>query len=93
MYICHRKRAQGYLRSSLYNYLTQTTPAISEFSKLIGIFFCHEKCLSEGGLHLRGRITIMIYYFLDSGILHFPAAAGVRELHDDCKTGDEAGAA
>lgn len=36
---------------------------------------------------------IMIYYFLDSGILHFPAAAGVRELHDDCKTGDEAGAA
>lgn len=23
----------------------------------------------------------------------FPAAAGVRELHDDCKTGDEAGAA
>lgn len=93
MYICHRKRAQGYLRSSLYNYLTQTTPAKSEFSKLIGIFFCHEKCLSEGGLHLRGRITIMIYYLLDSGILHFLAAAGVRELHDDCKTGDEAGAA
>lgn len=27
MYICHRKRAQGYLRSSLYNYLIQTTPA------------------------------------------------------------------
>ena len=77
MYICHRKRVQGYLRSSLYNYLTQTTPAKSEFSKLIGIFFCHEKCLSEGGLHLRGRITIMIYYFLDSGILHFPAIAGV----------------
>lgn len=55
MYICHRKRAQGYLRSSLYNYLTQTTPAKSEFSKLISIFFCHEKCLSEGGLHLRRR--------------------------------------
>lgn len=55
MYICHRKRAQGYLRSSLYNYLTQTTPAKSEFLKLIGIFFCHEKCLSEGGFHLRGR--------------------------------------
>lgn len=44
MYICHRKRAQGYLRSNLYNYLTQTTPAKSEFSKLIGIFFCYEKC-------------------------------------------------
>ena len=24
-----------------------------------------------------GRIMIMIYYFLDSGILHFPAIAGV----------------
>ena len=39
MYICHRKRVQGYLRSSLYNYLTQTTPAKSEFSKLISIPF------------------------------------------------------
>lgn len=38
MYICHRKRAQGYLRSSLYNYLTQTTPAKSAFLKVDCIF-------------------------------------------------------
>lgn len=45
MHICHRKRAQGYLRSSLYNYLIQTTPAKSEFSKLIGISFRYEMFL------------------------------------------------
>lgn len=38
MYICRRKRAQGYLRSSLYNYLTQTTPAKSAFLKVDCIF-------------------------------------------------------
>lgn len=78
MYICHRKRVQGYLRSSLYNYLTQTTPAKSEFSKLIGIFFCHEKCLSEGGLHIFGGGTNHDYDILFSGFRHlaFPCNSG-----------------
>ena len=58
MYICHRKRVQGYLRSSLYNYLTQTTPAKSEFSKLIGIFFCHEKCSSQQILDTKLRFSV-----------------------------------